>query len=144
MPELPEVETVRRGLEPHLTGKTLLLHLIVPIYACHSIHARLDHWTQMYRTTPWEIHMVDLENGKTLVIHLGMSGSFAINPQNKPHDHVEFHMNAHIVYNDRRFGMMYFVDTGLEPSPIRIMGWNRSAMNSAPHVRDKLEIRQPL
>jgi formamidopyrimidine-DNA glycosylase len=124
MPELPEVETVMRGLAPHLTGKTvtkltlnrknlrypfdLNMHQLIENRVCVGLRRRGKYiW-------------MDMDNGHTLVIHLCMSGSFGINPkQSNKHDHVEFitEENTRLVYNDpRRFGMMYFVATGDEKS----------------------------
>jgi len=61
---------------------------------------------------------MDMDGGDTLVIHLGMSGSFTINPTAiKKHDHVLFETEKGdiIAYNDpRRFGFMIFVKTGFE------------------------------
>ena len=122
MPELPEVETVMQGLTPFLSNK------IIKTVRLNRPNLRLPFDTNM---KPWlegrqcvglrrrgKYIWMDMDNEKTLVIHLGMSGSFSINPTSKnKHDHVEFitQDNDHLVYNDpRRFGMMFFVNTGHE------------------------------
>ncbi len=122
MPELPEVETVKRGLEPVLTGSTFKA---IELYRNNlrtpfpkNMVERLVGKTCTGLRRRGKYIWVDLDSCETLVVHLGMSGSFAINP-NAPrkHAHVIFETNRgdRIVYHDpRRFGMMFFVLTGHE------------------------------
>lgn len=119
MPELPEVETVKRGLEPVLKGKTLVdlilnrenLRFPFPDNMTTSLrHSKIQNLRRRGKYI-----LIDFANDLTLVVHLGMSGSFAINPSEaKKHDHVIFTTNENdrIVYNDpRRFGYMILSDT---------------------------------
>lgn len=129
MPELPEVETVRRGLEPVMSGIQIAraeqrrpdLRWPFP----NDMEARLTgaKITQLRRRSKYIL--ADLDTGETLLIHLGMSGRMLISApegtQNKlgqfhhdhppigKHDHVilEMETGARITFNDpRRFGAM--------------------------------------
>ncbi len=129
MPELPEVETVRRGLAPTLEGARFarveqrradLRFPFPPDFA-----ARLAGRRVLALRRRAKYLLADLDGGETLVMHLGMSGSFRIDsavagvfhhPRDKSaaHDHVVFHMEngARVTYNDpRRFGFMLLVPT---------------------------------
>ena len=128
MPELPEVETVRRGLAPVMEGATIVkaevrradLRLPFPARFARRLAGR----TIVGLGRRAKYLTADLDDGTVLVMHLGMSGSFRIeqgeaavtvvNPYHrrsklKAHDHVVFHLStgARVVFNDpRRFGLM--------------------------------------
>ncbi len=124
MPELPEVETVRRGLEPVMAGQRIATveqrrkDLRFPFPA--NFTARLSGRTIASLGRRAKYLLADLDDGQVLVMHLGMSGSFRIggeipgvfhHDRSKAavHDHVVFRMQngAEITYNDpRRFGFM--------------------------------------
>lgn len=130
MPELPEVETVRRGLEPVMAG-----HLIVradvrrpdlrwPFPARMAERLTGQRVERLRRRSKYIL--CDLGSDETLIIHLGMSGRMTIapapgdrseilgefrhlHPAPEKHDHVVFDMEdgARITFNDaRRFGAM--------------------------------------
>lgn len=136
MPELPEVETVRRGLAPVMEGATFLKaeqrrgDLRVPFP--RGFAKRLTGRKVVSVGRRAKYLTIDLDDGTVLIAHLGMSGSFRIEaegnakvagtyyrPRGKlsAHDHVVFHMSgvgkrppARIVFNDpRRFGLMDLV-----------------------------------
>jgi formamidopyrimidine-DNA glycosylase len=147
MPELPEVETVRRGLAPAMEGARL-----------NKVEARRGdlRWPLpkdfVRRLTGQTVEglgrrakylLADLSSGDVLVMHLGMSGSFRVELDGKPgaktqggapgayyhargkltaHDHVVFHMSngAVVTFNDpRRFGSMKIVPrTKLDDEPL--------------------------
>jgi formamidopyrimidine-DNA glycosylase len=129
MPELPEVETVRRGLEPALAGERILrveqrrVDLRFPFP--DDFAARLAGRRILGLRRRAKYLLADLEDDETLVMHLGMSGSFRVDeaapgrfhhPRDKSaaHDHVVLHMEsgACVTYNDpRRFGFMLLVPT---------------------------------
>ncbi len=129
MPELPEVEIVRRGLAPALVGARIARveqrrgDLRFPFPPDFS--ARLAGRRVLDLRRRAKYLLADLDYGETLVMHLGMSGSFRIDgdlqgffhhPRDKSaaHDHVVFHMEngARVTYNDpRRFGFMLLVPT---------------------------------
>ncbi|HRK24245.1 MAG TPA: bifunctional DNA-formamidopyrimidine glycosylase/DNA-(apurinic or apyrimidinic site) lyase [Beijerinckiaceae bacterium] len=134
MPELPEVETVRRGLAPVLEGQRLasvrinrpnLRFPFVPRFVERLTGQRVD---RLNRRAKYLI--ADLGSGEHLILHLGMSGRFVVEqidetrqpgafhqaiPRLAAHDHVVFETaaGARIVYNDpRRFGFMVLVEAG--------------------------------
>jgi formamidopyrimidine-DNA glycosylase len=131
MPELPEVETVRRGLQPVMEGSRILKvearrkDLRFPFQA--DFVARLQGQTVTGLGRRAKYLMADLGSGDVLLMHLGMSGSFRVQKTDKAdtpgefhhprgkdaaHDHVVFHMSsgADVVFNDpRRFGYMKII-----------------------------------
>ncbi|MET0749352.1 MAG: bifunctional DNA-formamidopyrimidine glycosylase/DNA-(apurinic or apyrimidinic site) lyase [Rhizobium sp.] len=147
MPELPEVETVRRGLAPAMEGAVITqlelrrgdLRFPFPLEFAASVAGRRI--IALSRRAKYLL--IDLDDGMTVVAHLGMSGSFRVEAEerattpgdfhhprskNETHDHVIFHLardgeNLRVVYNDpRRFGFMDIVA--------------RSDMASHPFFRD--------
>ena len=131
MPELPEVETVRRGLEPTFVGASIhrlerrRADLRFPFPA--DFDRRLEGRTVVGLGRRAKYLLADLDSGDVLVMHLGMSGSFRIEAptgasapgvfhhdrsKDPAHDHVTFHLSTggRIIYNDpRRFGFMDIV-----------------------------------
>lgn len=121
MPELPEVETVMRGLEPVLTGAVITKvqknrpNLRIPFPA--TIERDLKGRAITHLTRRAKYIFIHLDNDDILVIHLGMSGSVAIVEkgqvyQSQKHDHFLFNLNSgvQIIYNDpRRFGMIFMM-----------------------------------
>src|SRR5215471_20584903 len=131
MPELPEVETVRRGLAPVMEGQRFAkvevrrsdLRWPLPKDFVQKLHGR----TVEGLGRRAKYLLADLSSGDVLLMHLGMSGSFRVgkngaeatpgefhHERGKPglHDHVVFHMSsgATITFNDpRRFGFMLLV-----------------------------------
>lgn len=122
MPELPEVETVKSGLEPYLQGRKLVSIQLNRSGLRYPFPSEMDtlfkdqNCTRLWRRGKYIL--LDFDNQKTLVVHLGMSGSFTINPAtHNKHDHVILTTDYgdRLVYNDpRRFGMMFIVDTNKE------------------------------
>ncbi len=128
MPELPEVETVRRGLQPAMEGAKIVKlearrkDLRFPFQK--DFVARLEGQTVSGLGRRAKYLMADLGSGDVLLMHLGMSGSFRVIKDDdaktpgqfhhmrsgeRAHDHVVFHMSSgcEIVFNDpRRFGYM--------------------------------------
>src|SRR6478672_3438554 len=126
MPELPEVETVRRGLAPVMEGARFArvearrgdLRWPLP----KDFVQRLEGKTVEGLGRRAKYLLADLSSGEVLLMHLGMSGSFRVyhgGSQNKPgrfhheraehlaHDHIVFAMSsgATVTFNDpRRFG----------------------------------------
>jgi formamidopyrimidine-DNA glycosylase len=130
MPELPEVETVRRGLAPTFVGSKLAtvemrrpdLRFPFPERFVERLTGRRIE--ALGRRAKYLL--ADLDSGETLVMHLGMSGSFRVDGEGAPdafhferskapaHDHVVFRFDrgARVVYNDpRRFGYMTLART---------------------------------
>ncbi|KAA3652148.1 MAG: bifunctional DNA-formamidopyrimidine glycosylase/DNA-(apurinic or apyrimidinic site) lyase [Proteobacteria bacterium] len=130
MPELPEVETTRRGLAPHLVG--------------HTVRRVTVRCAQLRRPVPTQLETVlrgqplrDLTRRAKyllfgfdtgiLLAHLGMSGSLQlVSPTTAPgkHDHVDLDF-GHLTlrYRDpRRFGMLLWLDPADDDSPLRDLG----------------------
>ncbi|WP_170582993.1 bifunctional DNA-formamidopyrimidine glycosylase/DNA-(apurinic or apyrimidinic site) lyase [Ruegeria arenilitoris] len=129
MPELPEVETVRRGLAPAMEGVVIEradvnrpdLRWPFP----ERMAARLTGQRVGRLRRRSKYILADLSGGETLLIHLGMSGRMTVSgdplgqfvhhhPMPQKHDHVVFHManGARITFNDpRRFGAMDLMPT---------------------------------
>ena len=112
MPELPEVETTRRGIEPHIVGKRVkALHVRQPRLrwpvppAIHEAEGRKLQAVQRRG----EYLLLRFSNG-TIIAHLGMSGSMRIAARGEPplfHDHVDLECSDGTLlrYCDpRRFG----------------------------------------
>jgi formamidopyrimidine-DNA glycosylase len=123
MPELPEVETVRRGLMPRLVGRRVVQlqqrrpDLRVPLPAKFAARVEGRMVTGIDRRAKYLL--IRLDDGQTLIVHLGMSGrmtlhdaeSAASHPLGR-HDHVVFGMDDgwQVRFNDaRRFGLMVLV-----------------------------------
>ena len=129
MPELPEVETVRRGLTPAMEGAVIAqadvnrpdLRWPFP----ERMAERLTGARVLRLRRRSKYILADLDTGETLLIHLGMSGRMLVSgdplgqfvhdhPAPEKHDHVVFHMDngARITFNDpRRFGAMDLMQT---------------------------------
>jgi formamidopyrimidine-DNA glycosylase len=133
LPELPEVETVRRGLEPAMQGARFAkvdVHrgdLRWPL--TKDFAQRLEGKTVTGLGRRAKYLMADLSSGDVLIMHLGMSGSFHVfqedggrgktpgnyyheRARHLAHDHIVFHMSsgAVVTFNDpRRFGSMKIV-----------------------------------
>ena len=136
MPELPEVETVRRGLEPVMQGARFAVvearrrDLRWPLPSDFAARLQGQAVTGLVRRAKYLL--VDLSSGEVLLMHLGMSGSFRVahdcgqrtheRTQHLTHDHVVFHMSngARIAFNDpRRFGSMKLIRRAeLEQEPL--------------------------
>ena len=146
MPELPEVETVRRGLEPVMAGVRIAAieqrrhDLRFPLPA--NFAARLEGRKVLHINRRGKYLVASLDNGEALIMHLGMSGHFRVaqpdagnrgkhrHHERPPdhagpdpaHDHIVFGMEngARITYNDpRRFGYMDLIaESDLERHPL--------------------------
>ena len=129
MPELPEVETVRRGIESAMQDQVIISAEVnrpdlrwpfPPNMAKRLSGARV---VGLRRRSKYIL--VDLDSDESLIVHLGMSGRMLVSgiqvgqfhqehPAPKKHDHVVFHMEngARVTFNDaRRFGAMDLAST---------------------------------
>ncbi|HVN98635.1 MAG TPA: bifunctional DNA-formamidopyrimidine glycosylase/DNA-(apurinic or apyrimidinic site) lyase [Steroidobacteraceae bacterium] len=113
MPELPEVETTRRGIEPHLRGHRVTAVHVYDRRLRWPVTAGLDASLRGQRVRAVERRakylLLRLEHG-TLILHLGMSGNLRVLPRSTPrlkHDHLDLELDSGQVLrlNDpRRFG----------------------------------------
>jgi formamidopyrimidine-DNA glycosylase len=141
MPELPEVETVRRGLAPAMEGRVIEraevrregLRWPFP----ERLAERLTGARVLRLRRRSKYILGDLDTGETMLIHLGMSGRMTVSglaeayvpgqfhhahPAPEKHDHVVFHMEggARVTFNDpRRFGALDLIATeGVDGHPL--------------------------
>lgn len=137
MPELPEVETVRRGLQPVMEGaqinKAIINRPDLRFPFPDNFAERLEGCVVRFVGRRAKYLVLELDSGETLIMHLGMSGSFRIELDDgvnipgvfhhpkweaKAHEHVILEMlgemgKVHVIYNDpRRFGFMDLISTG--------------------------------
>lgn len=153
MPELPEVETVRRGLAPVLEGARIVrveqrrANLRIPFP--ERFVDRLEGAVITALSRRAKYLLADLSTGEVLIAHLGMSGSFRIRlpdedlllgdfvrprDRSSAHDHVVFHLEggASVTYNDpRRFGFMDLVARGALDSHASIAGLGVEPLGNA-------------
>lgn len=142
MPELPEVETVKRGLAPSMEGARVM-HLELRRKDLRfpfpdKLAERLKGKSIISLSRRAKYLLITFDDGLTLISHLGMSGSYRVetaaddqvqgdfhHPRSKlaAHDHVIFHLthpdtgDVRIVYNDpRRFGFMLLAEAGAAQS----------------------------
>ena len=122
MPELPEVETVVRGLERALSGKRLVrldlarpdLRSAIPKGLAQRLaNRRIERFTRRAKYI-----LMHVEGGGVVIVHLGMSGRLIIAPPGKApprerHDHAVFHFDdgTELRFNDaRRFGLLDYAE----------------------------------
>ena len=120
MPELPEVETIRRGLAPRLTGRRILrVDLNRPDLRFpfgDGFVAGLTGQRIMGVDRRAKYLLIALEGGGVLLSHLGMTGRYSFDPETGRHDHVVLHLDdgVRLVYSDpRRFGFMELIAPGM-------------------------------
>ena len=137
MPELPEVETVMRGLEKAINGGVIATvdqrrkDLRVPFPK--GLKEKLEGRKIMRLARRAKYILIHLDNRDVLIIHLGMSGRMLITRDHTPakHDHLILHMKdgQQVAFNDaRRFGLVYLLHEeaidqhaafkGLGPEPL--------------------------
>jgi formamidopyrimidine-DNA glycosylase len=123
MPELPEVETIRRDLEPLIVGRTVrsawvsenarrLVQLIPPQAFCAQLEGqRIERLSRRGKYL-----ILNLESGLIWVVHLRMTGRFqhsVVRCPESPYLRARFELNdeSHLCFADlRKFGMMWLVD----------------------------------
>jgi len=121
MPELPEVETTRRGIEPHVAGRTLTAVTVREPRLRWPVDARVSELGERRilglrrRAKYLLMDLGDLHLG----IHLGMSGTLRVVAGGTPlrkHDHIDLHLDSGqlLRFNDpRRFGALLYLAEGL-------------------------------
>ncbi|MBE8167967.1 MAG: bifunctional DNA-formamidopyrimidine glycosylase/DNA-(apurinic or apyrimidinic site) lyase [Shewanella sp.] len=126
MPELPEVEVTRQGIEPHLLNQTPIELIVrnsrlrwpIPDVAQNIIGQKIH---AIYRRAKYL--MLETQAGTT-IIHLGMSGSLRVLPADTPvekHDHVDLVLGNQklLRFNDpRRFGAWLWYELPIENHPL--------------------------
>lgn len=131
MPELPEVETSRRGIEPHIVGSTISRVVIRERRLRWPIARVVD------RTLPGKkiesigrrakYLLVNTDVGSA-ILHLGMSGSLVVLEQGTPagvHDHVDIEFDSGLMLrfrDPRRFGSLHWSTAPLSHPLLRDLG----------------------
>jgi len=126
MPELPEVETTRRGIEPHVVGATIArldvrdrrLRWPVPADLPERVAGRRI--AAVHRRAKYLLF--DL-CGLELIVHLGMSGSLRLLPRDTPpgkHDHIDLVFGERVLRlrDPRRFGAVLWTEAPLATHPL--------------------------
>jgi formamidopyrimidine-DNA glycosylase len=133
MPELPEVEVIRRGLAACLVGRRFLrvaageksLRRQSP---AGELERRLLGRRLVALRRRGKYLLFDLEDGGTLLVHLGMTGHLLLGPErlaNLPHVHLSFQLEGghNLIYQDvRRFGQVLVFPPGTAPPPLEEVG----------------------
>jgi formamidopyrimidine-DNA glycosylase len=119
VPELPEVETTRRGIEPHTIGRRIVaLQLYEPRLRWRvpdDLPTKVASQHVLHVKRRAKYLLLELESG-TLLLHLGMSGSLRVLPADTPrltHDHFDLVLDSGstLRFNDpRRFGSLHYTD----------------------------------
>lgn len=122
MPELPEIEVLRRSLEPHLVGDRIERvevrnpALREPVRSRELSRRVTDREVETLRRRAKYL-LIDLEGGQTVVVHLGMSGRLTLVPAGtplEPHEHVALHLRSGRrlrLRDPRRFGLLFSLPT---------------------------------
>lgn len=138
MPELPEVETVVRGIAPLIEGRVIakaqVFNSKLRIEIPEALAKQVKNQKIIKVSRKAKYILIELEEGEFLIIHLGMSGRLRVYPNSEnykraKHDHLVITLNDSLmVFNDtRRFGLVtllredefadfkFFKKLGLEP-----------------------------
>ncbi|HJF11536.1 bifunctional DNA-formamidopyrimidine glycosylase/DNA-(apurinic or apyrimidinic site) lyase [Corynebacterium falsenii] len=145
MPELPEVEVVRRGLDTHLVGRTFtdveVLHpRAVRAQEGGSLRSFLVDATVDATSRRGKYLWLDLSTGKKLYVHLGMSGQMLVGARNQvvsPHVRIRAHLDdgTDLTFVDQRtFGQWRVVDGVADPygAPGRAAGVSSTIPTTIP------------
>ena len=131
MPELPEVETTRRGLEPQVVGRRIRdvvvrnPNLRWPVPRDLRRHLRGERVDAIRRRGKYLLF--DTAHGH-LLVHLGMSGKLSLVPEGEPartHDHIDLQLEDHRALrltDPRRFGAMLWLDDKAEATHMLLKG----------------------
>lgn len=152
MPELPEVETVRRELEKTLLGKTLLSP---SVYYEKMIHSDLDdflrntdHQKVLSVDRKGKFLLLNLSNGRRLLFHLRMEGKlFVVDKENHSLSHLSLFFpfeneNLGLAFYDvRKFGIAMLLKEG-EEGPLSKLGPEPSMVSDSSYLYDKIHQKQ--
>ena len=132
MPELPEVETTRRGLAPHVEGRRVKGVVLRRPDLRWPIPAEIENTLPGQRIDAVRRRakylLLDTERGDAAILHLGMSGNLRVLPDGtplRPHDHVDLELDSGqlLRFNDpRRFGCLLWQPAGETHDLLRGLG----------------------
>ena len=118
MPELPEVETTKRGIEPYLKNQSIIKILVrqkslrIPFNDNLKKHITKVKIKNIKRRAKYIV--INFVNEYSMVIHLGMTGNLRASQQKKFLKHIIFHLESgnSLIFNDvRRFGLIQIYKT---------------------------------
>lgn len=152
MPELPEVETIKRVLQPHLVGrkiKSVIVHndRIVAYPQAELFALKVSGQMIANFTRRGKFLSLHFLGGDTVVLHLRMTGALTLSPPSAPvekHTHLIFVLDdeKELRYEDaRRFGRFWFIENGTEDT---ISGKSKLGIEpfdsrlTAAYLRDRL------
>jgi formamidopyrimidine-DNA glycosylase len=127
LPELPEVETTRRGIESHVVGRRIRRVLVHDRRLRWPVDPKLPSavaGSKVRRAGRRAKYLLIETDTGTLILHLGMSGSLRVLPSATPrilHDHVDIELDSGntLRFNDpRRFGSLHFTADDPERHPL--------------------------
>lgn len=127
MPELPEVETTRRGIAPHVTGRRVARIDVYDSRLRWPVPADLDarmRGRTIERVDRRSKYLLFHAGGAALLVHLGMTGSLRVfrdPPPRRTHDHVDIVLDDGTLlrYHDpRRFGAMLWIASSANGHPL--------------------------
>lgn len=126
MPELPEVETTCRGIEPHIINRrvsAVTVHQPKLRYPVPRDLPRKLEGKPVHSVTRRGKYLLLAIGDLNLMIHLGMSGSLRITGRREPlrkHDHLEIRFGEKVLrfHDPRRFGVVLLIDDPVEGHPL--------------------------
>ena len=131
MPELPEVETTRRGIEPHIVGKAIKTVIVRQSSLRWPVSPELSQvmtGNRVHGVSRRAKYLLFGTNTGRMMFHLGMSGSLRITNRStalKKHDHIDiiFDDGTVLRYHDpRRFGSVFWIPEGSSHALIDNLG----------------------
>ena len=142
MPELPEVETIRRGLSQQLVGRTISAVRVRQVKLRHVVDARALRKHVVGRTIDRverraKYLLIHLRSDRVLLFHLGMSGRLRVGvpaDEDAKHDHLIFQMGPELemrFHDPRRFGMCLPTMVADLPSHPRLRGLGEEPLSEA-------------
>ena len=159
MPELPEVETIRRGLEPRLVGQRITGVRVRQAHLRHVVDVQKLQEQAVGRTILGverraKYLLVHLSPDRVLVLHLGMTGRLRVGPPalvDALHDHLIFQLGPdwELRFHDtRRFGMCFLTtiaELPVHPSLCRLGPEPLSLDFSARYLKERAQgLRRPI
>ncbi len=131
MPELPEVETTRRGIEPHIIDSTISRVVVRERRLRWPVARKVDHELPGKKIESVgrraKYLLLNTEAGSA-ILHLGMSGSLVVLDQGAPagvHDHVDIEFDSGLMLrfrDPRRFGSLHWSESPLSHALLEKLG----------------------
>jgi formamidopyrimidine-DNA glycosylase len=127
MPELPEVETTRRGIAPHITGQRIqevrVRHRGLRWPVPDELESRLTGLSVVAVDRRGKYLLFPTDGGVTMILHLGMSGSLSLGPKGPagPHDHLDWLFSGGVrlrLHDPRRFGAVLLTENDPVDHPL--------------------------